>query len=61
LQCCVCGLEHFDKNAFSKGEWIKCQKPKTWLNKVCIGPQCRKGLSVENVSKFMKEGATEIA
>jgi hypothetical protein len=60
LRCGVCGLEYFDEISFSKFDWIKCQKLKTWFNKVCIGPPCRKSISLENEYKIMKD-VTEIA
>jgi hypothetical protein len=40
--CGFCGLKHSSVQSVQKGDWIRCQKYKTWYHEVCVGAVDRK-------------------
>jgi hypothetical protein len=44
MPCGFCGLKYSSVKCVQKGDWIGCQKCKTWYHEVCVGAAGRKQL-----------------
>jgi hypothetical protein len=42
LPCGFCGVKYCEEKSVLKGEWIRCQRCKTWFHEVCVGAQGKK-------------------